>query len=100
MSKSNEELIKQVKALLEKNAVEQNSAVKMFSEDVITSAYQKMSASVTDMIENEEDPMVLAEILKSFLEVTKMVNEKDLNRQQVLIKLFEQLNKYEQSRYY
>lgn len=97
---SNEELIKQVKALLEKNAVEQNSAVKMFSEDVITSAYQKISASVTDMIENEEDPMVLAEILKSFLEVTKMVNEKDLNRQQVLIKLFEQLNKYEQSRYY
>lgn len=97
---SNEELIKQVKTLLEKNAVEQNSAVKQFSDDVITTAYQKISAGVTDMIENEEDPMTLAEILKSFLEITKMVNEKDLNKQQVLIKLFEQLNKYEQSRYY
>ena len=43
---------------------------------------------------------VIAELLKSFLETTDMIEKKGLQRQQVLIKLFEQLNKYEQSRYY
>ena len=94
------DLIKQIKQFFEEEAINKENVVQQFSNDVVALAYQKMSASVTDMIQNEEDPLVIAEILKNFLEVTKMIDEKGLQRQQVLLKLFEQLTKYEQSRYY
>lgn len=94
------DLIKQIKKFFEEEAINKENVVQQFSNDVVALAYQKMSASVTDMIQNEEDPLVIAEILKNFLEVTKMIDEKGLQRQQVLLKLFEQLTKYEQSRYY
>lgn len=94
------DLIKQIKQFFEDEAINKENVVQQFSNDVVALAYQKMSASVTDMIQNEEDPLVIAEILKNFLEVTKMIDEKGLQRQQVLLKLFEQLTKYEQSRYY
>lgn len=97
---NNEELIKQIKTFFEKEALNKNNIVNQFSGDVINLAYQKLSANIQDMIQNEEDPLVIAEMLKNFLEVTKMVDEKGLQKQQLLIKLFEQLNKYEQSRYY
>lgn len=97
---SNEDLIKQIKDFFEKEALDKNNITTKFSNDVIDLAYQKLSASVEDMIQNETDPVVISEILQSFLNVTKLINEKDLPKQQMLIKLFEQLNKYEQSRYY
>lgn len=97
---NNEELIKQIKQFFEKEALSKNKELKQFSDDVVNLAYQKLSANIQDMIQNEEDPMVLAEILQNFLNVTKMVDERGLQKQQLLIKLFEQLNKYEQSRYY
>lgn len=94
------ELIKKVKDILEKEAIKENDAVNTFSNDVITFAYQKLSNNIQDIMQTEEDPMVISEMLKSYLETTKLINEKDLQKQQVLLKLFEQLNKYEQSRYY
>lgn len=97
---SNEDLIKQIRTFFEKEALNKNNIVNQFSGDVINLAYQKLSANIQDMIQNEEDPLVIAEMLKNFLEVTKMIDEKGLQKQQLLVKLFEQLNKYEQSRYY
>lgn len=94
------ELIKQIKEFFEEETINKENITKQFSNDVIALAYQKMSANVQDMIQNEEDPLVIAEVLKNYLEVTKMVDENGLQRQQVLLKLFEQLTKYEQSRYY
>ena len=96
----NEEMMKQIRDFFEKEALRKNDVVSQFSDNVINLAYQKLSAGVEDILQNEEDPMVIAELLKSFLETTDMIEKKGLQRQQVLIKLFEQLNKYEQSRYY
>lgn len=97
---SNEDLVKQIKQFFEQEVLNKESPVNKFSKDVIDLAYQKLSANVSDMIQNEEDPMVISEILQNFLNVSKMIDEKGLQRQQMLIKLFEQLNKYEQSRYF
>lgn len=97
---SNEALIKQIKEFFEKEAINKENHITQFSNDVVSLAYQKMSANIQDLIQNEEDPLVIAELLKNYLDVTKMVDEKGLQKQQVLLKLFEQLNKYEQSRYY
>lgn len=97
---SNEDLIKQIKSFFEEENLKKNNVINKFSDDVIQLAYQKLSAGMQDMLENEEDPMVISELLQNFLDVTKKIDEKGLQRQQVLIKLFEQLNKYEQSRYY
>ena len=97
---NNEEMMKQIRDFFEKEALRKNDAVSQFSDSVINLAYQKLSAGVEDILQNEEDPMVIAELLKSFLETTDMIEKKGLQKQQVLIKLFEQLNKYEQSRYY
>ena len=97
---NNEDLVKQIKQFFEQEALNKESPVNKFSKDVIDLAYQKLSANVSDMIQNEEDPMVISEILQNFLNVSKMIDEKGLQRQQMLIKLFEQLNKYEQSRYF
>lgn len=97
---SNEDLIKQIKSFFEEEKLKKNNVINQFSDDVIQLAYQKLSAGMQDMLVNEEDPMVISELLQNFLDVTKKIDEKGLQRQQVLIKLFEQLNKYEQSRYY
>lgn len=97
---NNEEMMKQIRDFFEKEALRKNDAVSQFSDSVINLAYQKLSAGVEEILQNEEDPMVIAELLKSFLETTDMIEKKGLQKQQVLIKLFEQLNKYEQSRYY
>lgn len=97
---NNEEMMKQIRDFFEKEALRKNDAVSQFSDNVINLAYQKLSAGIEDILQNEEDPMVIAELLKSFLETTDMIEKKGLQKQQVLIKLFEQLNKYEQSRYY
>lgn len=97
---SNEDLIKQIKSFFEEENLKKNNVINKFSDDVIQLAYQKLSAGMQDMLANEEDPMVISELLQNFLDVTKKIDEKGLQRQQVLIKLFEQLNKYEQSRYY
>lgn len=100
MADSCHDLIKKVKQLLQEELVERNDIVKQFSDDVISLAYQKISANAQDMIQAEDDPVVLGEILKNYLEVTKLINDKDSYKHQLLIKYFEQLNKYEQSRYY
>lgn len=96
---SNEELIKQVKQYLEEST-QKNSIVTQFSEDVISLAYEKLSLGVQELISNEEDPMVISEILQNFLNTTKMIEDKRIPEQQTMLKWFEQLNKYEQSRYY
>lgn len=100
MSVTNAELIKQVKQILNSTLVEQNSATALFSNDVINLAYQKISANLKDIIQQEEDPMVLSELLQNFLQITKLIEERDLPKQQLLLKFYEQLAKYEQSRYY
>ncbi len=97
---NNDQLIKQIKSFFEKENQEENKDLKHFSDDVVNAAFKKMSENVTTLIENEEDPLLIAEMLKSYLEITKMVDERGLQKQQFLLKLFEQLTKYEQSRYY
>lgn len=97
---NNDQLIKQIKSFFEKENQEENKDLKHFSDDVVNTAFKKMSENVTTLIENEEDPLSIAEMLKSYLEITKMVDERGLQKQQFLLKLFEQLTKYEQSRYY
>lgn len=97
---NNDQLIKQIKSFFEKENQEENKDLKHFSDDVVNIAFKKMSENVTTLIENEEDPLLIAEMLKSYLEITKMVDERGLQKQQFLLKLFEQLTKYEQSRYY
>lgn len=99
MATSTDQLIRQIKKFFEEETVRKNDPLKLFSDDVITLACQKVSDNFRSAIENEEDPMVIAEMLKNYLEIDEMVSERGLSRQQVLIKLFEQLNKYEQSRY-
>ena len=97
---SNAELVEKIKDFFKQENIEKNDPTTQFSNDVINLAYQKLSANLTDVIQNEEDPMVINEILQNFLNVTKMVDERGLTRQQFLLKLFEQLTKYEQSRYH
>ncbi len=99
-SMNNDELIKQIKGFFEKELNSKNQELSTFSNEVTQLAYQKFIQSAQDMIQSEEDPIILSEILKNLLDVSKMIDEKGLQRQQVLLKLFEQLNKYEQSRYY
>lgn len=100
MSTTNRELIEKIRKFFEEEAVKENDPTKIFSEDVVNLAYQKMSQSMLDLVQQEEDPMVLAELLKNFLDTKKLVDEQGLPRQQMLLKLFEQLTKYEQSKYY
>lgn len=96
----NQELLNKIKEFFEQESLRKADIVNQFSEDVIKTAYQKLSANLTDIIQNEEDPMVISELLQNFLNVTKMVNEKDLSKQQIMLKFFEQLSKYEQNRYF
>lgn len=97
---SNEELIKSIKSYFEKELDQQNNITNIFSEDVIKSAYAKISENIQDVINSEDDPLVLTEILKNYLELTKTIKDKDTQKQQIMLKFFEQLNKYEQSRYF
>lgn len=96
----NQELLNKIKEFFEQESLRKTDIVNQFSEDVIKTAYQKLSVNLTDIIQNEEDPMVISELLQNFLNVTKMVNEKDLSKQQIMLKFFEQLSKYEQNRYF
>ena len=96
----NQELLNKIKEFFEQESLRKTDIVNQFSEDVIKIAYQKLSVNLTDIIQNEEDPMVISELLQNFLNVTKMVNEKDLSKQQIMLKFFEQLSKYEQNRYF
>lgn len=97
---NNEKLIKKIRKFFEEESINKSNNLKVFSDDVVTMAYQKMTANIQDLIQSEEDPMVISELLKNYIEITKLIDEKDLPRQQMLLKLFEQLNKYEQSRYF
>lgn len=97
---NNDELIKKIKDFFAEESLKDRTLEKEFSNNVITTAYQRISENITEMIQNEEDPLVLSELLKQYLEITKLVDERGLARQQYLLKLFEQLTKYEQSRYY
>lgn len=92
-------LIKKVKEFFEQEN-NKDTTLDTFSDEVIKTAYQKLQTNFQETIQVEDDPMVITELLKNYLEVTKMINEKDLPKQQYLLKLFEQLNKYEQSRYF
>lgn len=100
MSTENAELIKKIKEFFNNEISEQNDAATVFSNDVINLAYQKISANLQDIIQSEDDPMVLSELLQNFLQVTKLVDERNLPKQQIMLKFFEQLTKYEQSRYH
>lgn len=100
MSTTNAELIKKIKDFFDNEIAEQDDAVTSFSNDVIDLAYQKISANLQNIIQAENDPMVLSELLQNFLQVTKLVDERNLPKQQIMLKFFEQLTKYEQSRYH
>ena len=94
------DIINKIKEYFNEEDLKKQDIVKQFSNDVVTTAYQKISQNLIDQIQDEEDPVILIELLSRYLELSKMVDERGLARQQVLLKLFEQLNKYEQSRYY
>lgn len=94
------DIINKIKEYFNEENIKKQNIVKQFSDDVVTVAYQKISENLTDQIQQEDDPLILIELLGRYLEISKMIDERGLARQQVLLKLFEQLNKYEQSRYY
>lgn len=94
------DIVNKIKEYFNEENIKKQNIVKQFSDDVVTVAYQKISESLTDQIQQEDDPLILIELLGRYLEISKMIDERGLARQQVLLKLFEQLNKYEQSRYY
>lgn len=96
----NNDIIKEIKKFFEEESIKKKDIVKNFSNDVIMTAYQKISENMIDMIQNEEDPILLAELLENYLNLTKAVDECGMQREQILLKLFEQLTKYEQSKYY
>ena len=100
MNNSNENLIKDIKLYFEKALDKQNNMNNIFSDDVVMLAYNKISENIQDVISSEEDPLVLTEILKNYLELTKIINDKDIQKQQVMLKFFDQLVKYDQSRYF
>lgn len=100
MSMTNAELIKKIKEFFDQELVNKESCTVQFGNDVINLAYQKISANLQDIIQSEDDPMVLSELLQNFLQITKLVEERDLPKQQLLLKFYEQLTKYEQNRYY
>lgn len=100
MNSSNENLIKDIKLYFEKELDKQNNMNNIFSDDVVMLAYNKISENIQDVISSEEDPLVLTEILKNYLELTKIINDKDIQKQQVMLKFFDQLVKYDQSRYF
>lgn len=92
--------IQNIRKFFEVEVIDKNDNLTKFSEDVITIAYQKLCQSLEDVIQNEDDPMVINELLSSFLNTEKMINDRNINKNQLLLKLLDQLTKYEQSRYY
>lgn len=97
---NNIEVLEKIKKLFDEELISKNDPLEKFSEDVINLAYQKLSANIMDLISNEEDPMVINEILQNFLSVTKSIDERGLSKKQLILKYFEQISKYEQSKYY
>lgn len=91
---TNTALIDKIKKYFEEEQQNREDITTQFSDEVIKLAYQKMTAGLTDIFQEEEDPMVIGEMLNNYLNVTKMIDERGLARQQFLLKLFEQLNKY------
>lgn len=100
MATSNSDLIKEIKQYFAEEALKKNDPVAQFSNDVVNLAYQKISANLTDMIQAEEDPLVLADLLTNYMNITKMIEERDTTKQQILLRFFESLTKFEQNRYY
>lgn len=95
---TNHELLTNIKAMIETEIVsKQNDPNKIFSDDVITLAYQKLSAGMTDLIQNESDPLLVNDLLQQFLTTSKMIDERNSSSKQFLLKAFEQLSKYEKS---
>lgn len=92
--------IKQIREYFEAEELNKTDDLANFSNDVITMAYQKLCQSLEDILQQEEDPMVINELLSSFLNTEKMVSERGMSKKQLLLKLMDQLTKYEQSRYY
>lgn len=92
--------IQNIRKFFEIEVINKDDNLTKFSEDVITTAYQKLCQSLEDVIQNEDDPMVINELLSSFLNTEKMINDRNINKNQLLLKLLDQLTKYEQSRYY
>lgn len=92
--------IQNIRKFFEVEVINKNDNLTKFSEDVITTAYQKLCQSLEDVVQNEDDPMVINELLSSFLNTEKMINDRNINKNQLLLKLLDQLTKYEQSRYY
>lgn len=92
--------IQNIRKFFEIEVINKDDNLTKFSEDVITTAYQKLCQSLEDVIQNEDDPMVINELLSSFLNTEKMINDRNVNKNQLLLKLLDQLTKYEQSRYY
>ena len=92
--------IQNIRKFFEVEVIDKNDNLTKFSEDVITTAYQKLCQNLEDVIQNEDDPMVINELLSSFLNTEKMINDRNINKNQLLLKLLDQLTKYEQSRYY
>lgn len=100
MDKDINSLIKEVQTTLVQSAVKDSQATKEFSDDLIDYAFDKLTRNIKSMIEEEEDPLVINEVLKGYVELTTSINDRDVRRQQQILKLHEQLVKYEQSRYW
>ena len=96
---TNKEFLEEIKKYFEKEFKDDQNIVDKFSNIVIDSAYEKLSNNLSNMIKNEEDPIIISELLQKYLDVSKAINEKDLSKKQIAIKMFEQLLKYEQSKY-
>ena len=96
---TNKEFLEEIKKYFEKEFKNDQNIVDKFSNIVIDSAYEKLSNNLSNMIKNEEDPIIISELLQKYLDVSKAINEKDLSKKQIAIKMFEQLLKYEQSKY-
>lgn len=100
MATTTDSLVKQIKQFFEEEMSRKKTPSAQFSDEVVQLAQQKMTEGFKNLLEEETDPMVLAEVLKGYLETDKLISERGIARETLLLKLFEQMNKYEQSRYY
>ena len=70
--------IQNIRKFFEIEVINKDDNLTKFSEDVITTAYQKLCQSLEDVIQNEDDPMVINELLSSFLNTEKMINDRNI----------------------
>lgn len=98
--KSSDDIIKDIKQFFAKDMEKSADMHSEFSDEVIKFAYNKLADSVKSIVEDEEDPLIIAAALEEYLKITKLINDKDVNRNNTLLRLFEQLNKYEQAKFY